>query len=134
MPQLDLIIDTYVRAGLGTVAPQVADGGLPAALWPRWRLSVEADRGLEGMRWQLDDQHFSGSTEVWLQPQPHDTCRLHTFVRVDRRRPWPQWQVDWRRHRLRMSMTRVLWQFKDSVEADAAGSPSASPGGATAPN
>ncbi|MFD0558595.1 hypothetical protein ACFQ3B_16315 [Stackebrandtia endophytica] len=121
MPQLDLIIDTYVHADPETVAIRVADPALAAQLWMDWTVEVAEQRGVEGVRWNLADSRVVGSTEVWIEPCGGHSL-LHTFVRVDRATgPWPRWRAAWLRRRTRSRLSRTLWNLKDEVEAVASG-------------
>ncbi|HZE37601.1 MAG TPA: hypothetical protein VE172_02215 [Stackebrandtia sp.] len=118
MPQIDLIVETYVHAPAAVVAPRVADRGLAAALWPQWMVRVGEERGLEGIRWSLDDTRVDGSTEVWIQRLSADGCVLHAFARVDRRaKPWSGWRAAWLSRRTRTRMSTVLMSLKDDCEA-----------------
>ena len=117
VPQLDLIIDTYVHSHPDTVAQRVADPLWFTQLWRQWKVVVAEDRGVEGVRWVLDDPRAVGSTEVWIEAH-RDRSLLHTYVRVDPvGRPWPGWVAAVRRRRLRAYLTRMLWKLKDDVES-----------------
>jgi hypothetical protein len=118
VPQLDLIIDTYVHAPAQRLAPIVADPSFARRLWPQWTVEVSQARGAQGVRWTLRDPRLCGTTEVWIEQLPAHGCVLHTFVRAGRRgRRWPGWLARWHRRRSRARMSVVLWQLKDEVES-----------------
>lgn len=113
MTQLDLILETYVHAGAEEVSGAVGAPEFSRRLWSQWNVAVDEDRGLEGVRWVLDDPVFTGSCEVWIEAVAADGCILHTFVRVDR----PGRQVTaWHRRRTRSGIVKTLWRLKDDVE------------------
>lgn len=117
VPQLDLIIDTYVHAPADIIASRVLDPSLVSRLWPQWSCRLSEDRGEQGVRWLLSDSRFVGSTEVWIEAIRTNGCVLHTYVRVDRvGRGWPAWSLGLRNRRLRAKMSPVLWRLKDDVE------------------
>lgn len=116
MPQLDLIIDTYVHSRPDVVAERIADRAWRHQFWSQWIVVVVEERGLEGVRWKLDDPHATGSTEIWIQPY-RDRSLLHTYVRVDRvGRPWPRWMAAVMQRRVRADLSRKLWTLKDELE------------------
>lgn len=118
MTQLDLILETYVHVPPDVVARKVGAAGFARELWSQWSVVVERDRGVEGVRWLLDDAVYRGSCEVWIEAVTVDGCVLHTFVRVDRVRGRV---TAWRRRRVRSAIVRTLWRLKDDVEGGGTG-------------
>ncbi|MGH8792635.1 MAG: hypothetical protein ACRDXX_08320 [Stackebrandtia sp.] len=117
MPQVDLIIETYVHAPAEVVAPDVDAAEFAPRLWRDWSVRASQRRGTEGVRWELSDARLAGTCEVWIQRLRDDSCLLHTFARVDPRgRPWPAWRAELASRRFRARLTRRLWRFKDDVE------------------
>lgn len=122
VPQLDLIIETYVHAPAPIVASAAATPEFERRLWRDWQVRATEHRGDEGVRWELVDVALRGSCEVWVQRLRPDGCLLHTFVRVDPNgRPWSSRRAARRRRRARARLSRELWAFKDDVEAQADG-------------
>ncbi len=85
VPSVDLIDETWVRAGLAEVAAAVGD----PVRWRRWFAHLDLDvherRGRLGQRWWVrpSGRHrLAGSMEIWLEPR-YDGVLLHYFVRLD---------------------------------------------------
>ncbi|MPZ85434.1 MAG: polyketide cyclase / dehydrase and lipid transport [Actinophytocola sp.] len=99
MPAVDVIDETFLAVPPGSVAAAFADPGACRRFWPDLRLSVYADRGVEGLRWTVAGA-LVGTMEVWLEPMLDGTL-LHYFLRAD-----PPPGADARPARLRREKTR----------------------------
>ncbi|PZF79337.1 polyketide cyclase / dehydrase and lipid transport [Jiangella anatolica] len=80
-PAIDLVDDTFVVAERAELAARVRDPALARAWWPRLTLTVDEDRGLEGVRWSVAGE-LTGSTELWLE-RWGDGVIVHWFLRAD---------------------------------------------------
>jgi hypothetical protein len=123
MPQVDLVEETFIAAAPALVEARIRQPAFLARLWPDLELTVQADRGREGLRWTAQGA-MVGSTEIWLQAY-RDGVLVHTYLRCDLTRkgaPTEPLQVSPRAavrelHRRAKYAKRVLWELKDSVEA-----------------
>jgi hypothetical protein len=123
MPQVDLVEETFIAAAPALVEARIREPEFTARLWPDLRLAVQADRGVEGLRWTASGA-LVGSTEIWLQAY-RDGVLVHTYLRCDPTRsgrPTEAVQVSQRAatrelHKRAKYAKRVLWELKDSVEA-----------------
>ena len=79
-PLVDLVDETLVVAAPGRLAERFANPALWREWWPDLRLTVVADRGLEGIRWTVDGA-LCGSAEIWLELW-HDGLIVHWFLRA----------------------------------------------------
>ena len=81
MAVVDVMDETFLAAVPAVVVAQVGGPEAWAALWPDLRLTVLADRGVQGVRWRVGGA-WTGSMEVWLEPVLDGTV-LHYFLRLD---------------------------------------------------
>lgn len=123
MPRVDLVEETFVAAAARVVAERIRRPGFLAWLWPDLRPVVQADRGLEGVRWTVTGA-LVGSAEIWLQTAG-DGVIVHTFLRADPTVPGqPTTPVEISPNRARRELhrrarhaKRVMWAVKDELEA-----------------
>jgi hypothetical protein len=76
---VDLVMESFLRAPPSFVAPLLRDPLLLADWFPGVRLTVFMDRGAEGTRWSMAGS-LSGSLEVWLE-EFSGGCIVHWYVR-----------------------------------------------------
>lgn len=84
-PSIDLMDDTFVVAERAELAAFFRDPAVAHAWWPRLTLTVQQDRGLEGVRWTMAGE-LTGSTEIWLE-RWGDGVLVHWFLRGNPARP-----------------------------------------------
>ena len=80
---MDVADRTWIDAPPIIVAAEVADRSAWRRWWPRFRLTVTADRGRDGVQWRVesDGDRGTGSMEIWLEPQFGGVV-LHWFLRL----------------------------------------------------
>jgi hypothetical protein len=110
-PSVDLIDETFVVAAPARLAQWFADPALWRQWWPDLRLTVEADRGVEGIRWRVDGA-LVGSAEIWLEPW-HDGVIVHWFVRAEPRRRGDGERI---RREYATTFKRRIFALKDDLE------------------
>lgn len=79
-PPPDLVDETFIVADRGLLARRISDPALWREWWPDLRLSIVADRGLDGIRWSVAGA-LSGTAEIWLEPW-QDGVIVHWFLRA----------------------------------------------------
>lgn len=84
-PAIDLVDETFLAVGPGTVKAAFTDPAAWRRYWPDLRLEVYTDRGDEGLRWTVRGA-LVGTMEVWLEPMLDGTL-LHYFLRAAPARP-----------------------------------------------
>jgi hypothetical protein len=77
---IDIADETFIVAAPAVIAARVSDPALWRAWWPELTLTVEQDRGVQGLRWSLSGK-LSGTAEIWLEPW-RDGVIVHWFVRA----------------------------------------------------
>jgi hypothetical protein len=117
VPQVDVIDETFLVAAPEVVGALLRDPDRCRRWWPDLRLSVFADRGAEGVRWNVRGA-LVGSMEVWLEAFG-DGVIAHYYLRAD---PAAGPYDDARRavrevHRRQRHTKRVFWRLKDELEA-----------------
>ena len=110
-PSVDLVDETFVVAAPEILAQRFADRSLWREWWPDLRLTVEADRGLEGVRWSVDGA-LVGAAEIWLEPW-RDGVIVHWFVRAEPRPPGDGRRL---RHAYATLFKRRIHALKDELE------------------
>jgi hypothetical protein len=116
VPQLDMIDETFVVAEPATVAAAVHDPQRWRRWWPELELAVFADRGVQGVRWNVTGA-LAGSMEIWLEPFG-DGVILHYYLRAN---PAGAPHRSARRavaegHRRQRATKRIFWALKDELE------------------
>jgi hypothetical protein len=118
VPEIDIVDATWIGAGAGEVAAEVAD----PANWPRWFPDIELDvselRGPKGVRWTVRAARWqtAGSMEVWLEPAL-DGVLAHYFLRLDRRgRPLGSRTARRAEDHFRRQAKRALWAVSDRLD------------------
>lgn len=112
--------ETFVAVAPDLVAKCLANPRLWRQWWPQLTLSVDNNRGVEGIQWSVAGE-LDGSAEMWLEPW-HDGVIVHWFLRAEPctdRSPW------WRRrpsperlqHTYVTSYKRCVHALKDALEA-----------------
>lgn len=109
VPELDLLDETFVAARPAAVARLVGDRARWAHWWPGLVLTVEQDRGPEGIRWLVAGEP-GGTMEIWLEPVLDGTV-AHYYLRIGSlsERAGRRWT---------RNAKIVLWQLKDEIERD----------------
>ena len=122
-PQIHLIDETWIEAGVEKTAVAVANPARWPAWWPDLQLTVTRDRGLKGIQWAARSpagtrSALTGTVELWLEPV-RDGVLLHHFLRLDALdgRPLSRRQALRVSRRLAWQAKRVFWQLKDDLEA-----------------
>lgn len=115
MPAIDVIEELFFAAPPAAVAGHFADPAEWSRQWPGLRLTTAADRGAEGVRWQVGGA-LRGSMEVWLEPVLDGTV-LHYFLRADPARPRSGRWVTAEQRRRRLAAREVAFAVKARVEA-----------------
>lgn len=112
-----MIDESFVVAGPGAVAAVLHDPGRWRAWWPDLELSVFADRGDHGVRWNVGGA-LAGSMEVWLEAFG-DGVIVHYYLRADRAgTPYESVRQAGREiHRRQRAAKRVFWRLKDELES-----------------
>jgi hypothetical protein len=113
---VDVIDETFLVAAPATVAATLRDPERCRAWWPDLRLSVFADRGDEGVRWNVRGA-LVGSMEVWLEAYA-DGVIAHYYLRAD---PAGAPYATARRavaevQRRQQAAKAVFWRLKDELE------------------
>jgi hypothetical protein len=103
----DLADDTYVAAPPTAVARAVAGPARWRDWWPDLRLSLQEDRGAEGLRWRVTGA-LTGTAEIWLEPVGDGTV-VHFYLRTG--------LSDRARERRRLAWKRAVHGLKDELEA-----------------
>jgi hypothetical protein len=116
VPQVDVIDEHFLVAAPGVVGALLRDPDRCRVWWPDLRLQVFADRGDEGVRWNVRGA-LVGSMEVWLEAFG-DGVIAHYYLRAD---PAGRPYDDPRRalaevHRRQRAAKRVFWRLKDELE------------------
>jgi hypothetical protein len=116
VPQLDMIDETFVVAEPAALAAVLHDPGRWRRWWPELELSVFADRGVQGVRWNVTGA-LAGSMEVWLEPFG-DGVILHYYLRADPAgAPYRSvHRVVAEASRRQRATKRVFWALKDELE------------------
>jgi hypothetical protein len=116
VPQIDMIDETFVAVEPATVAAVLHDPGRWRRWWPELELSVFANRGVKGVRWNVTGA-LAGSMEVWLEPFG-DGVILHYYLRADPAgAPYRSVHRAAAEVRRRQRATkRVFWALKDELE------------------
>jgi len=119
MAQVDVADETWIAAPVQQVAVRLADPTNWRHWWPDLDLVVDELRGLQGVRWFVQNAHGgTGSMEVWLAPD-RDGVRVHYFLRLDA----PDGQRLSGSHAERLALghrqraKQVFWGLKDELEA-----------------
>jgi len=73
--------DSFVVADRRRLAARFADPALWRSWWPGLDLTVDEDRGRQGIRWTVAGA-LTGSAEIWLE-EWHDGVLVHWFLRAD---------------------------------------------------
>ena len=117
MPQVDVIDESFVVAEPRAVAAALHDPARWRAWWPDLALSVFADRGEAGVRWNVGGA-LAGSMEVWLEAFG-DGVIVHYYLRAERAgRPHASVREATREVRRRQrAAKRVFWALKEELEA-----------------
>ena len=112
-----MIDESFVVAEPAAVAAVLHDPGRWRAWWPDLALSVFADRGEAGVRWNVGGA-LAGSMEVWLEPFG-DGVIVHYYLRADRAgTPYSSPRQAAREIRRRQrAAKRVFWRLKDELES-----------------
>jgi hypothetical protein len=116
VPQLDMIDETFVVAEPAALAAALHDPERCRRWWPELVLSVFADRGVQGVRWNVTGA-LAGSMEVWLEPFG-DGVILHYYLRADPAgAPFRSVHRAAAEARRRQRATkRIFWALKDELE------------------
>ncbi|WP_380168598.1 hypothetical protein [Jannaschia sp. R86511] len=126
MPLVDVLDDTFVRAGRAAVRHET--GSLWGSWLPGLRLRVAEDRAEAGVRWSAvsratargSSADLAGTAEVWLEAVPGGTV-VHLYVRLDPARSGaarPGWRERRLPDRLRVGWKRGLNRSKDLMEGE----------------
>lgn len=107
---VDITDETFVVAERSVLATHFADPGSWRSWWPDLDLSVVADRGDDGIRWEVHGR-LSGTAEIWLEPW-HDGVIVHWFVRAQ---PESAAAASLRDHMIRAHKARIH-RLKDELE------------------
>jgi hypothetical protein len=110
-PSVDLVDETFVVAAPQALARRFSDPALWQDWWPDLRLTVTADRGLEGVRWAVEGA-LVGSAEIWLEPW-RDGVIVHWFLRAKPLRPGKAARV---RRSYATAFKRRMHALKDDLE------------------
>jgi len=118
VPPVDVIDESFVVAAPGAVAAVLRSPQRWREWWPDLELSVFADRGEAGVRWNVAGA-LAGSMEVWLEPFG-DGVIVHYYLRADRPgSPYPTVRHAAKEVRRRQrAVKRVFWRLKDELEGD----------------
>lgn len=123
-PQIHLIDETWIEAGLERTSAAVANSEMWRVWWPTLHLTVTRNRGLKGIQWAARtragaDPELAGTVEIWLEPMSGGVL-LHHFVRLDPadRRPLGHRRQARVLRQLGWQGKRAFWQLKDELEAD----------------
>jgi hypothetical protein len=117
---VDVIDESFLVAAPDAVAALLRDPERCRDWWPDLRLSVFADRGDQGVRWNVRGA-LTGSMEVWLEAYG-DGVIAHYYLRAD---PAAGPYDDARRavaeiQRRQRAAKAVFWRLKDELEGDRA--------------
>jgi hypothetical protein len=117
VPQVDVIDESFMVADPRVLAAVLHDPGRWRAWWPDLALSVFADRGEAGVRWNVGGA-LAGSMEVWLEAFG-DGVIVHYYLRADRAgTPYTSLRQATREIRRRQrAAKRVFWGLKDEIES-----------------
>ena len=113
---IDVAQECFVVGRLGELAGWAHSPSTASALWPGLSVTVEQDRGAEGVRWAVSGP-LVGTAEIWLEPYG-DGVLVHCYLRADRvgrplrRAAALRMKRKWQRH-----LTGRLWELKDRTEA-----------------
>ncbi len=111
-----MIDETFVVAEPAAVAAVLHDPQRWRRWWPELELSVFADRGIQGVRWNVTGA-LTGSMEVWLEPFG-DGVILHYYLRADPAgapyRSVHRAVAEVRRRQ--RAIKRIFWALKDELE------------------
>jgi len=77
---IDIADETFIVAAPAELATRFCEPALWREWWPALTLSVEQDRGVQGIRWSLHGR-LTGRAEIWLEPW-RDGVIVHLFVRA----------------------------------------------------
>jgi hypothetical protein len=116
VPQVDVIDESFVVAEPQAVAAVLRAADRWRVWWPDLSLSVFADRGVAGVRWNVGGA-LAGSMEVWLEAFG-DGVIVHYYLRADRAgRPYSSVREAAREVRRRQrAAKRVFWALKAELE------------------
>lgn len=111
--EIDIADQTFVVAERATLARELGDPARWRAWWPRLRLAVVDDRGLDGIRWSVAGE-LAGTAEIWLEGW-HDGVIVHWFLRArgGRSRGGSAARV---RRQLELEYKRRILALKDDLE------------------
>ena len=92
---VDVVDETFVRAGPVTVRAALDEPGLLDRLWPGLEREVLQDRGAKGVRWHAGGD-VEGRLEIWLEAASGGTI-VHHFLHGSQRRGGRRWVPQHRR-------------------------------------
>jgi hypothetical protein len=111
-----MIDETFVVAEPAALAAVLHDPQRWRRWWPELELSVFADRGDRGVRWNVTGA-LAGSMEVWLEPFG-DGVILHYYLRANPAgapyRSVHRAAAEVRRRQ--RAIKRIFWALKDELE------------------
>src|SRR5436190_21733446 len=81
--RVDVVDDTFICADPDVIRARFDDEPWLRQVWPHLHRSVIRDRGLKGIRWQVQGQ-VDGEMEVWIEPY-WDGAIVHHYLRGSRR-------------------------------------------------
>jgi len=119
MAQVDVADETWIAAPVEQVAMRLADPMNWRRWWPDLDLAVDELRGLQGVRWFVQNaRDGAGSMEVWLAPD-RDGVRVHYFLRLDPPdgRPLSSHRAERLEFAFRKRAKQIFWGLKDELEA-----------------
>jgi hypothetical protein len=120
VPQVDVIDENFLVAEPARVAALLRDPARCRAWWPDLRLSIFADRGEQGVRWNITGA-LVGSMEVWLEAYG-DGVIAHYYLRADPATgPYRSPHAARKEiHRRQKAAKAVFWRLKDELETNRA--------------
>lgn len=89
-PVVDVVDETFVRAGPLTVRWALEAPGVIDRLCPGLQREVVQDRGAKGVRWRVGGE-VTGRMEVWLE-EVHGGTIVHHFVHGEQRSGPRRWK------------------------------------------
>lgn len=113
-PSIDLADETFVVADRGFVARKFDDPELWRTWWPRLRLTVFMNRGLDGVRWSVTGE-LTGSAEIWLEAWG-DGVIVHWFLRAELGSGFGPAEAARVQRRYATSFKRRIHAVKDEME------------------
>lgn len=122
-PQIHLVDETWIEAGVDKTSAAVANPVRWRLWWPTLHLTVTRDRGLKGIQWAARslggaEPALAGTVELWLEPF-RDGVLVHHFLRLDPvdGKELPRRTAARTTRRFAWQAKRAFWQLKDELEA-----------------